>query len=179
MQLCSITRQFMQILKCQIIKRHRDRVWCLFVYTAIKYCDIMAGSRNNGAGRNCLLLGNDSIKKFLRQWISKQQQRNSWEQCFICSPCWGYITRTSAESTVSHEVVANWHCCKHVNRRISIVGTHYQAVTGGDIAHLEYLVCAIVICRVFRSMKLLWSPVVMSYKPLVNSGTNPNPMSGH
>jgi hypothetical protein len=42
----------------------RDRVWCLFVYTAIKCCDITAGSRNNGAGRNCPLLGNDSIKSF-------------------------------------------------------------------------------------------------------------------
>jgi hypothetical protein len=79
----------------------------------------------------------------------------------------------------SYELVANWHCCKHASGRISTVGTHYQAVTGGDIADVEDLVCAIVICRVFRSVKQLWSPVVTNYKALVNPVTNPIPMSNY
>jgi hypothetical protein len=76
-------------------------------------------------------------------------------------------------------VVANWQCCKHASRRISVVGTHYQAATGGHIANSEDLMCAIVICRVFRSMKRLWSPVVTSYKRLVNPVNNPNLMSSY
>jgi hypothetical protein len=37
------------------------------------------------------LLGNGQVNTFPWQQIGTQQWRNCWKQCFLCSPCWGYI----------------------------------------------------------------------------------------
>jgi hypothetical protein len=53
------------------------------------------------------------------------------------------------------------------------VRRRYQATTSED------LVLAVVVCRVFRLVKMLQLFVVTSYKPSVNPIIDPDPVSSH
>jgi hypothetical protein len=57
-----------------------------------------------------------------------------------------------------------------------VLGICYQAMASVDI---EVLMFAVMICRVYRSVKLLYLPVVMSYKCPINQITSLNPVSSH
>jgi hypothetical protein len=73
-----------------------------------------------------------------------------------------------------HSVISR----EHGSREISIFRSRYQGTTTSeDIEDWEDLVCAVVICRVCRLVKVLQLFVVTSYKrsPIIN----PNPASNH
>lgn len=52
-------------------------------------------------------------------------------------------------------------------------------MTGEDVADWGNLVCAVVISKVYKSVRLLEILVVTSYKHPLNSIIKPNPMSTH
>jgi hypothetical protein len=60
-----------------------------------------------------------------------------------------------------------------------IFGIRYQATTGEDTARWEDLVCAAVICKEHKSVRLLEVVVVTVSKSPVNPITNPNPLPSH
>jgi hypothetical protein len=59
------------------------------------------------------------------------------------------------------------------------VRIRYEATTGEDTADWEKLSCAVVICKLYISVRLLELLVVTSCKISINPVTNPNPVSSH
>jgi hypothetical protein len=60
-----------------------------------------------------------------------------------------------------------------------IIGICYQAMNGEDMGDSKDLACAVVICKVHKSVRLLELLVFPSYKHPINPIINPNPMSSH
>jgi hypothetical protein len=60
-----------------------------------------------------------------------------------------------------------------------IVGICYHVTTGEDAADWENLMCAVAICKVYKSVGLLELLVLMSYMRPINSVIDPNLMFTH
>jgi hypothetical protein len=60
-----------------------------------------------------------------------------------------------------------------------IFGIRYQATTGEDTARWEDLVCTAVICKEYKSVRLLDLLAVTRCKSSINPITNPNPVPSY
>jgi hypothetical protein len=103
------------------------------------------------------------VNTFLWQQINMQQWRNCGSSVFWTVQAKA-VVKTS--SWVEPILGCNVRC-------------QYRTTINEDIGEWEDLVFVVVICRVCRSVKMLWLLIVKSYKHSINPVISQNPVSSH